>query len=236
MSHRRKLFAPLRANRVIVAVRDNKMGTFDRHRASRLRLSACNMASAALVYLAASCGSNSNSTKPRAASSSEGVTLRTASASSQPALDAGGDVRVLEPTRATTADESTYTDGSWSVEDVLSKSPGTMVTVTGHVNEIYLCQPCPKGAHCKPCGPGIIILSDSPEGSVASLYVVLGPPTLPSNPVRGQRYQFTGILEAPKPFVMPVTAHCLKYNSYGPAPVGLQRRSNRNGRTVEPRN
>ena len=132
-------------------------------------------------------------------------------------------VTVTEPAKVVTAGESTFTDGSWSIEDVLNVAPGAPVTITGYVKDIYLCPPCP-GAYCEPCGQDGIMLADIPEGGTALLHVALEPHSLASIPVRGRRYQFTGILDEPSPSVMPPTARSLKYKSHRPAPSGLRHR------------
>ena len=145
-------------------------------------------------------------------------------------------VTVTEPAKVVTAGESTFTDGSWSIEDVLNVTPGTPVTITGYVTDIYLCPPCPKGAYCAPCDQDGIVLADIPKGGTALIHVALEPHSLASIPVRGRRYQFTGILDDPSPSAMPPTARSLKYKSHRPAPSAPRRRSNHDDGPVEPRN
>lgn len=51
-----------------------------------------------------------------------------------------------------------------SVATLLAKHPGSgSATVTGYVNYIYRCPPCPPGAHCKPCMGDNLVLSDAPK-------------------------------------------------------------------------
>lgn len=175
--------------------------------------------------------------KPRSILPSGRATPKGAPASSQPALDAGSGLGNMEPANGASTREPTYTDGSWSVEDVLSITPGNLVTVTGYVSEIYSCQPRPKGAHCKPYGPGDHYFGRRPRGHGRVA-------------IRGTRAaDFAGhsrswstlsihrhSLEPPEPFVVPVTAHSPRYGSYGPVPAGLRRRSNPDKRSVESQN
>ena len=133
-------------------------------------------------------------------------------------------VTVTEPAKEATIGGSTFADGSWSVEDVLNVKPGVPVMITGYVTDVNLCPPCPKGARCQPCGPEGIVLADIPDGGKALIYVVLERSLLTGIPVRGKRYQFTGILDEPISYVMPPTPRSLKYKSYRPVPAKLLRR------------
>lgn len=75
-------------------------------------------------------------------------------------------------------EQPTYVDGSWSIADLLNRPdllPSIRVTVTAYVVEVNLCPRCPKGAHCQPCSPDSVALSDSPDVIGATLQVAVSP-------------------------------------------------------------
>ena len=121
------------------------------------------------------------------------------------------------PPRA--ANESTYMDGSWSVDDLFLRpdlKPGMSIRVTAYVVDVYQCPPCPKPLVCKPCSPDVVTLGDTPERDGNSL-VVSGFPSEGRRlvlPKRGTRCLFTGTFEESIGGVFPSSGGGMRYQSY----------------------
>lgn len=117
--------------------------------------------------------------------------------------------------------EPTYTDGSWSVADLLNRSDlelDEVVTVVAYVSDVRLCSPCPKGFVCSPCPGESITISDAPDGVGANLVVLPSPGVEARRVVRGvvigNRYEFTGMIADHVGFVWPQSGMCLEHKSH----------------------